>query len=61
MKSMAYIVNIVALGNLHRNRSKYGLYNYVDTPDLTMNELVLRVRTKLAKTGLVCVCPTGLA
>ena len=32
---------------------KYGVYNYVDTPDLTMNELVSQVRAKLkGKTGV---------
>ena len=28
-------------------RKRYGLYNYVDTPDLTMNELVGLVRKKI--------------
>ena len=27
--------------------TKYGVYNYVDTPDMTMNELVSQVRAKL--------------
>ena len=32
---------------------KYGVYNYVDTPDLTMNELVSQVRAKLkGKSGV---------
>ena len=47
-KSMAYIGNIVAfLENCIATDQKYGLYNYVDTPDLTMNDLVLQVRAKL--------------
>ena len=47
-KSMAYIGNIVAfLETCVATEQKYGLYNYVDTPDLTMNELVSLVRSKL--------------
>ena len=53
-KSMAYIGNIVAFLEMciKSNRS-YGLFNYVDTPDLTMNELVAQVRKKLrGKSGV---------
>jgi GlcNAc-P-P-Und epimerase len=47
-KSMAYIGNIVAfLETCIATDQKYGVYNYVDTPDLTMNELVSQVRSKL--------------
>ena len=47
-KSMAYIGNIVAfLETCITTEQKYGVYNYVDTPDLTMNELVSQVRAKL--------------
>ena len=47
-KSMAYIVNIVAfLEACIATNQRYGVYNYVDTPDLTMNELVSVVRAKL--------------
>ena len=47
-KSMAYIGNIVAfLEACIVTEQKYGVYNYVDTPDLTMNELVSQVRAKL--------------
>ena len=47
-KSMAYIGNIVAfLETCVATDQKYGVYNYVDTPDLTMNELVSQVRAKL--------------
>lgn len=47
-KSMAYIGNVVAfLETCIATDQKYGVYNYVDTPDLTMNELVSRVRKKL--------------
>ena len=47
-KSMAYIGNVVAfLEACIRTGQKYGIYNYVDTPDLTMNELVCQVRTQL--------------
>ena len=47
-KSMAYIGNIVAfLETCISTDQKYGVYNYVDTPDLTMNELVSQVRAEL--------------
>ena len=47
-KSMAYIGNIVAFLEIClATDQKYGVYNYVDTPDLTMNELVAQVRAKL--------------
>ena len=47
-KSLAYIGNIVAfLEACIETEQKYGVYNYVDTPDLTMNELVSQVRAKL--------------
>ena len=47
-KSMAYIGNIVAfLETCVAADEKYGVFNYVDTPDLTMNELVSQVRGKL--------------
>ena len=47
-KSMAYIGNIVAfLEACILTDQKYGVYNYVDTPDLTMNELVSQVRARL--------------
>lgn len=52
-KSMAYIENIVAfLDAAIFSEEKYGVFNYVDTPDLTMSELVSQVRSKLkGKTG----------
>ena len=47
-KSMAYIGNVVAfLEACILSEQKYGIYNYVDTPDLTMNELVSEVRALL--------------
>ena len=47
-KSMAYIGNIVTfLVTCLATAQKYGLYKYVVTPDLTMNDLVLQVRAKL--------------
>ena len=47
-KSMAYIQNLVAfLEKCISTDQKYGVYNYVDTPDMTMNELVSQVRAKL--------------
>lgn len=47
-KSMAYIGNLVAfLETCLTAEQKYGVFNYVDTPDLTMNELVSLVRCEL--------------
>jgi nucleoside-diphosphate-sugar epimerase len=47
-KSMAYIKNIIAfLEVCISTDKKYGVFNYVDTPDLTMNELVQQVRQTL--------------
>lgn len=53
-KSMAYIGNVVAfLEVCISTKQKYGVYNYVDTPDMTMKELVSEVRRKLnGKTGV---------
>ena len=50
-KSMAYIGNVVAfLDQCIATKQKYGVYNYIDTPNLTMNELVLQVRKTLKNT-----------
>ena len=47
-KSMAYIENLAAfLVKCIESDEKYAVYNYVDTPDFTMNELVSLVRGKL--------------
>ncbi len=47
-KSMAYIGNVVAfLETCIETNQKYGIYNYVDKPDFTMNELVSQVRKTL--------------
>ena len=47
-KSMAYIGNITAfLDVCIATKQKYGVYNYVDTPDFNMNELVSVVREQL--------------
>lgn len=47
-KSLAYIGNVVAfLESCILTEQRYGIYNYVDTPDFTMNELVSLVRSKL--------------
>ena len=47
-KSMAYIGNIVAfLETCIASERKFGVFNYVDTPDLTMNALVSQVRRTL--------------
>ena len=47
-KSIAYIGNVAAfLDVCISSKIKYGIFNYVDTPDLTMNELVSQVRNDL--------------
>lgn len=47
-KSMAYVENLSAfLVKCIESDKKYAVYNYVDTPDFTMNELVSLVRGKL--------------
>ena len=47
-KSMAYIGNVVSfLDACISAKIKQGLFNYVDTPNLTMKELVLHVKYKL--------------
>lgn len=47
-KSMAYVENLSAfLIKCIESDEKYAVYNYVDTPDFTMNELVSFVRGKL--------------
>ena len=47
-KSMAYVENLSAfLVKCIESDEKYAVYNYVDTPDFTMNELVSLVRSKL--------------
>lgn len=48
-KSMAYVGNIVAFikWNIENNRSSYDVYNYVDKPDLNMNNLVERFEESL--------------
>ena len=47
-KSMAYVENLSAfLVKCIESDEKYAVYNYVDTPDYTMNELVSLVRGKL--------------
>lgn len=41
-KSMAYVGNIVAFlkWNIDTNRAAYSVYNYIDKPDFSMNDLV---------------------
>ncbi|MEG1607972.1 MAG: NAD-dependent epimerase/dehydratase family protein [Mucinivorans sp.] len=50
-KSMAYVGNIVAFIEflLAQKQKGYNVYNYVDTPDFTMNELVDHVSKVLKK------------
>lgn len=48
-KSMAYVGNVAAFlkWNLLNNRESYSVFNYVDKPDLDMNELLDLVETIL--------------
>lgn len=50
-KSMAYVGNIVAFIQflLDNGKEGYGVYNYVDKPDFTMNDLVRHVSVVLGK------------
>ncbi len=50
-KSMAYVGNIVAFiqHNIYNNKRGFNIYNYVDKPDLTMNELAEQVEKSLNK------------
>ena len=50
-KSMAYVGNIVSFieYKLNNYNAGYEVYNYVDKPDLCMNELVAEVETSLNK------------
>lgn len=64
-KSMAYIDNIVAfIGMSLNNMSGYKLFNYSDSPDLQMKELVSLIRTELigkSNVGLIFPYYFGLA
>ena len=47
-KSIAYITNVIAfLEECISSDESYGLYNYVDTPDIDMNSLIKSVRYTL--------------
>jgi len=49
-KSMAYVGNVVAfIEYCANNMNGLQLFNYIDKPDLTMNELVSQVETSLNK------------
>jgi len=49
-KSMAYVGNVVAfIKNLiEKSKEGYYIFNYVDKPDLTMNELVALIENKMS-------------
>lgn len=51
IKSMAYVGNIVAFIKflIKNKREGYNVYNYIDKPDFTMNQLVLHVSKVLNK------------
>tara|TARA_B100001057_G_scaffold449793_1_gene491302 strand:- start:1962 stop:2960 length:999 start_codon:yes stop_codon:yes gene_type:complete len=53
-KSMAYVENLSTfLLHCIISDKKYAVYNYVDKPDLTMNQLVIMVRKRLLKKSFV--------
>ena len=55
-KSMAYVENLSAfLVKCIEADEKYAVYNYVDTPDFTMNKLVSLVRCKLRGDPSICI------
>ena len=55
-KSMAYVENLSAfLVKCIESDEKYAVYNYVDTPDFTMNKLVSFIRCKLLNKPFVGV------
>ncbi|MCX7655716.1 MAG: NAD-dependent epimerase/dehydratase family protein [Treponemataceae bacterium] len=50
VKSMAYVENVAAfIHYMVTHTQGYEVYNYIDTPDLTMNELVSLVKEKMGK------------
>lgn len=50
IKSMAYVENVAAFIEYMINNSKeYSVYNYIDKPDLCMNELVSLVKEKMGR------------
>ncbi|WP_010182466.1 NAD-dependent epimerase/dehydratase family protein [Aquimarina agarilytica] len=61
-KSMAYVGNVVAFIKkaINNNAKGYKVYNYVDNPDLTMNELVSQVHKSLNKKGKSIKMPYSL-
>ena len=50
-KSMAYVGNVVDFikFNIEKNKPGYQVFNYIDKPDLSMNELVAQVEKSLNK------------
>lgn len=50
-KSMAYVGNVAAFikYQLENTKPGYRVFNYIDKPDLNMNELVAQVETSLSK------------
>jgi len=51
-KSMAYVENVASfIKYMIFNGKGYQLYNYIDKPDLTMNDLVSIVKEKMGKKG----------
>lgn len=61
-KSMAYVGNIVAFIHflMDNFQTGYNIYNYVDTPDLTMNKLIAQVSRVLKKQIPAIHFPYGL-
>ena len=54
-KSMAYVDNVAEfiIYALKQNNNNLSIYNYVDKPDFTMNELVLHAKKKLFRSSSI--------
>lgn len=58
-KSMAYVGNVVAFIKylIDNDQPGYRVFNYVDKPDFTMNELVTQIRKDLQQNGQLIRIP----
>lgn len=61
-KSMAYLGNITAFLKycLTNHKPGYHVYNYIDKPDLSMNELIMLVQEKIGKKKRIRRIPFAL-
>ena len=61
-KSMAYVGNVASFAKylIEEYQAGYNVFNYVDNPDMTMNELVRFVKQVLGKSGTALKIPYSL-